>query len=196
MQIRDTFAANMRRYRKDAGLSQEQLAERAGLHRTYIGGIEQRRVNVSLKNIGKIAEALEVDPAALFLETVPGDTTAAWREASRRIDEAGGRLREADAAGRLREGVAKGRLREGVAKGRLREGVAQNLPANATVAIAALTEDGVEFEPVEAAYEDLTVHILVSLIERGFTGPELVREYRKTSREIKRFLRVSNPPSL
>ena len=65
--IRDTFAANVRKYRKAARLSQEKLAELAGLHRTYIGGIEQRRVNVSLKNIGKIAGALNVEPSVLFI---------------------------------------------------------------------------------------------------------------------------------
>ena len=67
--IQDIFAANVRRLRKEAHLSQEKLAELAGLHRTYIGGIEQKRVNVSLKNVEKIANALAVDPVALFLRT-------------------------------------------------------------------------------------------------------------------------------
>lgn len=66
MDIRDTFATNLRKYRKAAKLSQEKLAEIAGLHRTYIGGIEQRRVNVSLKNIGRIASAMNIDPMLLF----------------------------------------------------------------------------------------------------------------------------------
>ena len=55
--IRRTLAENMRAYRKDAGLTQGQLADACGLHRTYIGGIEQERINVSLNNITKIARA-------------------------------------------------------------------------------------------------------------------------------------------
>lgn len=68
MDIQKTFSANMKAFRKKAGLTQEELAERSGLHRTYIGGIEQRRINVSLKNVSKLAEALDVDPALLFLQ--------------------------------------------------------------------------------------------------------------------------------
>lgn len=67
MNIRKTLADNMRRYRKSANLTQEGLAERSGLHRTYIGGIEQERINVSLNNISKIAKALGVNPALLLM---------------------------------------------------------------------------------------------------------------------------------
>lgn len=68
MRIQKIFADNLRSYRKRAGLTQEQLAEKSGLHRTYIGGIEQERINVSLKNINKIADALDIDPALLMLQ--------------------------------------------------------------------------------------------------------------------------------
>ena len=68
MDIQQTFAANLRKYRKAAGLTQEELAERCGLHRTYIGGIEQGRINVCLRNVGKMADALGVRPAALLME--------------------------------------------------------------------------------------------------------------------------------
>lgn len=47
-------------------MSQEELADKAGLHRTYIGGVEQGRRNLSLLNIMKIARALEVEPEELF----------------------------------------------------------------------------------------------------------------------------------
>lgn len=60
------FGAAVKARREKLALSQEELAERAGLHRTYIGGIEQGRRNLSLLNIVKLAQALGTEPAALF----------------------------------------------------------------------------------------------------------------------------------
>lgn len=60
------LAANLRRIRVATGLSQEGLADRAGLHRTYISSVERGRRNVSLQNIYVLAEALGVDPADLL----------------------------------------------------------------------------------------------------------------------------------
>lgn len=54
------FGKNVQRERKLAGLSQEQLAEAAGLHRTYIGMIERAEKNITLRNIEKIANALNI----------------------------------------------------------------------------------------------------------------------------------------
>ncbi len=68
MDIREIFANNLRAYRKNSGLSQEQLGQLCGLHRTYIGGIEQKRRNVSLNSVGKIADALNISPMLLFIE--------------------------------------------------------------------------------------------------------------------------------
>jgi transcriptional regulator with XRE-family HTH domain len=62
------FGARIRKLREQLGLSQEQLAEGAGLHRTYMGGIERGERNPSLKNILKIASALRIKPAKLFSE--------------------------------------------------------------------------------------------------------------------------------
>jgi transcriptional regulator with XRE-family HTH domain len=63
------FGRAIRDLRTGEGLSQEALAERAGLHRTYIGGIERGERNVSLVNIGLLADALEVDLATLMAAT-------------------------------------------------------------------------------------------------------------------------------
>ena len=57
---------NLKRLRTSAGLSQEELADRAGLHRTYISSIERAQRNVSLENIFQIAEALGTTPAELL----------------------------------------------------------------------------------------------------------------------------------
>ena len=56
----------MRELRKKRALSQERPAHAAGLDRTYVQGIDEAAGNPSLKNIVKIARALEVEPAALF----------------------------------------------------------------------------------------------------------------------------------
>lgn len=65
---RERLAANLRTARKQRGLSQEGLAERAGLHRTYVGGIERGERNVSIDNIEKIARALDLDIAELLAQ--------------------------------------------------------------------------------------------------------------------------------
>jgi DNA-binding XRE family transcriptional regulator len=60
------FGANVQKYRKKLGLSQEQLAEIAGVHRTYIGMVERAEKNITLCNIEKIAKALKVQIQELF----------------------------------------------------------------------------------------------------------------------------------
>lgn len=60
------FASNVRRRRLALGLSQEELAERAGVHRTYVGMLERSEKNVTIYNIERIAHALEVEPFVLL----------------------------------------------------------------------------------------------------------------------------------
>lgn len=55
----------MREVRAERGLSQEALADLAGLHRTYVGGIERGERNPTLANVERIAKALRVTPAQL-----------------------------------------------------------------------------------------------------------------------------------
>jgi transcriptional regulator with XRE-family HTH domain len=62
------FGQRVRFLRKQKGWSQEQLADETGLHRTYIGSVERGEQNISLKNIAKIANALNVTIVDLFSE--------------------------------------------------------------------------------------------------------------------------------
>lgn len=60
MNANQLFAAHIRKYRKAKSWSQEELASRAGLHRTYIGAVERCEKNITLLNAERIARALEV----------------------------------------------------------------------------------------------------------------------------------------
>ena len=61
------FGKRVRKVRKEKGLSQEELSFKANLHRTYIGMIERAERNITLSNIEKIANALEVNIKELLL---------------------------------------------------------------------------------------------------------------------------------
>jgi transcriptional regulator with XRE-family HTH domain len=67
-EIEYRFGKAIRRRRRELDLSQEELAERAGLHRNYVSGIETGTRNPSLKNIEKLAKALEISIARLFTD--------------------------------------------------------------------------------------------------------------------------------
>lgn len=56
---RVVFAENLRKARKELGLSQEELAELSGLHRTYVGSVERGERNVSIDNMELLARAVE-----------------------------------------------------------------------------------------------------------------------------------------
>lgn len=64
--IQRQFGERVRELRLARGLSQEELASMAGVHRTYLGSIERAERNPSLKNIAAIAEALGVTLSELF----------------------------------------------------------------------------------------------------------------------------------
>lgn len=63
--LRD-FGERVRARRYELGMSQEGLGEVAGLHRTYIGGIERGERNISLANVVRLAHALDLDPGDLM----------------------------------------------------------------------------------------------------------------------------------
>ena len=72
---KEILAKNVRRLRQATGLSQEELGARADLHRTYISSIERSERNVSLENIFRLANALDVEPSELLTlvhDTEPG----------------------------------------------------------------------------------------------------------------------------
>ena len=64
--VRRSFDKRVREPRKQKGFSQEVLADKAELHRTYIGSIERGEQNISIDNIDKIAKALKISIVTLF----------------------------------------------------------------------------------------------------------------------------------
>lgn len=67
--LKVAFGEAVRKFRVARGLSQEKLAERAGIHRTYIGDVERGLRNIALVNMHRIAAALEIPLSELIGET-------------------------------------------------------------------------------------------------------------------------------
>jgi transcriptional regulator with XRE-family HTH domain len=65
-QIQQRFGKNVRRIRHAAGLSQEELALRSGLDRSFVGQVERGERNISLTNIYRLATALKIEPSVLL----------------------------------------------------------------------------------------------------------------------------------
>ena len=59
--IRKKFGRRLKKIRKELKLSQDELAKKSGLHRTYIGSIERGYQNISLENVYKLAKALKMN---------------------------------------------------------------------------------------------------------------------------------------
>jgi transcriptional regulator with XRE-family HTH domain len=66
MDLKEIMAMNLRRKRHDQQMTQEELAERAGLSTRYVGAIERGDVSASVTVLGQIAEALGVEPGELL----------------------------------------------------------------------------------------------------------------------------------
>ena len=66
MDLRDVFAANLRRLRNAKGVSQDDLAYEASVSRSYLSQLEKGAFYASLKIVGRLAEALGVEPADLL----------------------------------------------------------------------------------------------------------------------------------
>lgn len=96
MDIRKIFGANVRRHRLAAGLSQEAVAERMGVDRAYISGIERGRQNATLLTIWQASLALKTRPADLLSEAPQTassqvDSTRKITASPRRAGRSGGR---------------------------------------------------------------------------------------------------------
>jgi transcriptional regulator with XRE-family HTH domain len=68
LNARKIFSQRLRQIRQNRGLSQEELADLAGLHRTYVGSVERSERNISIDNMERLAQALEVDITDLLKE--------------------------------------------------------------------------------------------------------------------------------
>ncbi|AME23750.1 helix-turn-helix domain-containing protein [Burkholderia sp. PAMC 26561] len=66
--LRIRVAGNVRRLRVELTLSQEDLSENCGFHRTYVSQVERAVTNISLDNLEKLAKALQVEPAELLVD--------------------------------------------------------------------------------------------------------------------------------
>lgn len=68
MDIVKVFGKNLKKYRTAKGISQEAFAGKCGMHRTYISAIECYRRSISLENIQRIADALNIEAYKLLIE--------------------------------------------------------------------------------------------------------------------------------
>lgn len=68
--------------RRSSGLSQEELAGKAGLHRTYIGQVERGEKNITLSSLHTITQALEISLGEFFMLVEPNKSTSIRRENS------------------------------------------------------------------------------------------------------------------
>ena len=71
MDIREVFARNLRRYRRAARLSQEELAHRSDIDRTYISSLERGIYAASIDVVDRLATALEIQAADLLIRSAP-----------------------------------------------------------------------------------------------------------------------------
>ena len=147
MGLKEVFAANVQRYRNAAHLSQNVVADKAGISRDYFGKIERGQANATLEKIERIAKALKVDPAVLFLNDLQRPSAFS------------------------------------------RGNAAEMNPPEYEYALVQWVDGGTSLRPLDVRSYDLTIQILLGLIERGYRGDKLVKAYQETYSEINRFFR-------
>ena len=166
MNIQHVFAHNMKALRKQRGLTQEELSEKSNLHRTYIGGIEQERINVSLKNIGKIANALDTNPAFFFVDlaALEHDEVASKSHTKNAFSSHSEQLPHNDNSG------------------------------DDTTIYSLCVQKGAEMsiQPIKIENINLDLQILCSLIQSGYAEGELAQRYEKTKLELFEYFHYSS----
>ena len=65
--LRDVVARNLRLFRAERGWSQERLANEAGLNRTYLSAVERSEQNISIDNLARLAEAMQIEASKLLV---------------------------------------------------------------------------------------------------------------------------------
>lgn len=75
MGLREVLAFNLQRHRREKGLSQEELAHRADVDRTYVSALERRLYAASIDVLERLARELEIDPADLLRSPAGTPTT-------------------------------------------------------------------------------------------------------------------------
>ncbi len=190
MSIQDALAANVRKLRKEAGYSQESFAEKCGMHRTYIGGIEQGRANVTINNAQRIADALGVSPIVLFAEK-PEDIPAkprkfSWSEAQEMVEHAlldTGEM-EADAGAGNGAGSPTG-VAEG-STGPQRSAPAMRSADDATTryAFCVICDDHVQIEDLDVVDPDMALQILSSLVYNHCPQDKVALEFHRIQSEL------------
>lgn len=158
MNVAEVFATNVRNFRKAQGLSQEKLGEAAGLHRTYIGNIEQQVVNPSLSNVERIAEALGV-PVSLLLMSPANDAQAIVGRTCSREDR-------------------RAPVQDDMAK----PGDSQQILDN--YALATFTDEGIRLQPLTVSNPSLSLQLLATLVLQGQPDELIPQLYVKLEREM------------
>lgn len=74
-QARKVFARRLRQVRQQQALSQEALADRSGLHRTYVGAVERGERNISIDNMERLAQALQVPLTDLLQDLLHAESS-------------------------------------------------------------------------------------------------------------------------
>lgn len=69
-ELQKRFGSNVRHLRESQGLTQEEFAKKAGLNRSYLGGVERGQRKICIENIARIASALSISPDILFSDTL------------------------------------------------------------------------------------------------------------------------------
>lgn len=177
--IQHTLATNLRRYRKQAGLSQEELAEKCGVHRTYVGGIEQERVNVSINNVERLARALKISPALLFVEYNDGiETTQNNRKKQRTADGAN----ETSLSGTKRtSGITPARTKNSTPTSTKESPISYYL--------ASIEDERFTLTELKDPDPNITVSILCELIAQDPCEETLSSRFNETQKMVLNFLR-------